>query len=302
MSPGAIVQRSPMPVAASASTSARRPAMTTVAPAACSSSAARRPRFVPPPVTSTTRPSSSPAAKISLAFVTAGAIYTRRMPRRLIGVALVAVGGLLLLDAILTLTWREPVSWLASRGDQPRLDARLRVVDRRLTRALDGRMAQLDARRRMALAARTLERASGDGDPLGRISIPAIGARFVVVQGTAPADLRGGPGHYRPTALPGERGTVGLAGHRTTHQQPFRSIDALKPGDRIVMTMPYGRFAYRVTGSRVVAPSAVGVLARPAAGGAERLVLTACHPLYSAAQRLVVSGTLVDAQPLGAAA
>ena len=66
------------------------------------------------------------------------------------------------------------------------------------------------------------------------------------------------------------------------------------------MTMPYGRFTYRVSGTRIVAPSAVNVLARPR--GTERIVLTACHPLYSAAKRIVVFGRLATAQPRGVAA
>jgi sortase A len=70
-------------------------------------------------------------------------------------------------------------------------------------------------------------------------------------------------------------------------------------GDRVIVAMPYGRFTYVVTGSRVVAPSQVAVLAR--AAGAERLVLTACHPLFSAAQRLVVTARLQRATPRGIA-
>lgn len=217
--------------------------------------------------------------------------------RRAAGTTLALIGALLLLDVALTLVWREPVTWLMDRGEQPRLERRLTALDRTFAPALP---AQATAAPRMALAADALSRRLRPGDPLGRIDIPRIGARFVVVQGTDGADLRAGPGHYPATALPGQRGTVGLAGHRTTHLQPFRSIDALHPGDRIVMTMPYGRFTYRVSGTRIVAPSAVNVLARPR--GIERIVLTACHPLYSAAQRIVVIGRLARAQPLGVAA
>ena len=141
-------------------------------------------------------------------------------------------------------------------------------------------------------AAQTLRAITPTGDPLGRISIPRLRASFVFVQGTDSAALRGGPGHYMPTALPGEHGTVGLAGHRTTYLQPFRHIDRLRAGDRITLTMPYGRFSYVVSGSRVVAPSELSVLARTP--GVDRLVLTACHPLFSAAQRLVVTARLAS--------
>ena len=83
------------------------------------------------------------------------------------------------------------------------------------------------------------------GEPIGRIEIPAIGADFVVVQGTDSATLRKGPGHYPSTTVPrGCGGTVAIAGHRTTYLAPFRNVDDLKHGDRIVLTMPYGRFTY----------------------------------------------------------
>jgi sortase A len=221
--------------------------------------------------------------------------------RRVLGTALAALGALLLLDVALTLAWREPVTWLLDRGGQPRLERRLATLDARFGATMARDLpARLSAGARMDAAAHALARRSRPGDPLGRLSIPAIGVRFVVVQGTGSGDLRFGPGHYQATALPGEQGVFGLAGHRTTHLQPFRSIDALRPGDRIVMTMPYGRFIYRVEGTRIVAPSDVAVLTRTGSG--QRIVLTACHPLFSAAQRIVVSGRLVRASALGPAA
>jgi len=85
--------------------------------------------------------------------------------------------------------------------------------------------------------------------------------------------------------MPGKGGTVGVAGHRTTYLAPFRKIDKLVRGDRIVLEMPYGEFGYRVEKTRIVSPTATEVKRRV---GYERLVLTACHPLYSAAQRIVV--------------
>ena len=67
-----------------------------------------------------------------------------------------------------------------------------------------------------------------------------------MVEGTDLESLRKGPGHYPETPLPGERGTSAIAGHRTTYGAPFRHIDELDPGDRIVIDMPDGRFVYRV--------------------------------------------------------
>ena len=124
------------------------------------------------------------------------------------------------------------------------------------------------------------------------------GAEYTVVEGTDETSLEAGPGHYPSTALPGLGQTVAIAGHRTTYLAPFRHIDALRPGDRIIVTMPYGRFAYSVQFTRIVAPTAWWVTRSV---GYDRLVLSACNPLYSAAQRIVVFARLVQTVPLGAA-
>jgi LPXTG-site transpeptidase (sortase) family protein len=89
---------------------------------------------------------------------------------------------------------------------------------------------------------------------------------------------------WRPHAS-GERGTVAIAGHRTTYGAPLRHIDRLRRGDRIAVTMPYRAFRYAVEGTRIVAPGEVSVRC---AVGHRRLVLSACHPLFSAARRIVV--------------
>jgi sortase A len=114
-------------------------------------------------------------------------------------------------------------------------------------------------------------------------------AKFVFVSGTGNKSLKKAPGHYAGTALPGERGTVGIAGHRTTYLAPFRKMNRMRRGDRIKLTLPYGGFAYRVVGMRVVSPSNTSVL-KPARRN--RLVLTTCTPLHSAKRRLVVTAAL----------
>jgi LPXTG-site transpeptidase (sortase) family protein len=128
--------------------------------------------------------------------------------------------------------------------------------------------------------------------------IPRIGANFVVVAGTSTASLKKGPGLYSGTSVPGLSGTVGIAGHRTTYLAPFRRINELTPGDLITLAMPYGDFTYTVTGQKIVAPNNVAVL-RPT--GYDQLVLTACNPLYSSAQRLAVFARLTSTVPTGLA-
>ena len=113
--------------------------------------------------------------------------------------------------------------------------------------------------------------------------------RTVFVEGTRKSDLARGPGHYRITALPGLGGVVAVAGHRTTYRQPFRHIDRLQPGDSIVLELPYGTFRYVVYAQRIVDDRDWSILRqRPF----EKLVLSACHPLHSASQRIVVFARL----------
>ena len=63
--------------------------------------------------------------------------------------------------------------------------------------------------------------------------------------------------------------------------------------------MPYGRFTYRVQRTRIVEPTAIEVT-DPV--GYDRLVLSACHPLYSAAQRIIVFARLEKSEARGPAA
>ena len=222
-----------------------------------------------------------------------------RRALRALSTVLIVAGALLLADAALTLLWQEPVSAVYGRIQQDKLEGKLKDLEKAPIAAVDQRaLRRLDASRRLAFAARSLKRRSQEGDPLGRIRIPEIGVSDVFVEGTNAPDLRRGPGHYPATPLPGQRGTVAIAGHRTTYGAPFHDVDKLRRGDRIELDMPYGRFTYRVERLKIVEPTAVDVT-DPV--GYDRLVLSACHPLYSAAQRIIVFARLERAEAKGAA-
>ncbi len=92
--------------------------------------------------------------------------------------------------------------------------------------------------------------------------------------------------------------TVGIAGHRTTYLAPFRFINDLHRGDRIYVTMPYGKFTYVVQKQQIVQPTDVWVVNNV---GYDRLVLSACNPIYSASQRIIVFAKLHSVTPLGPA-
>lgn len=139
-----------------------------------------------------------------------------------------------------------------------------------------------------------------EGDAIGRIEIPKMHLDKIVVQGVGTADLERGPGHYPQTPLPGQAGNAAIAGHRTTYGAPFFNIDKLEPGDTIVITTVQGRYTYKVTGTKIVAPSDVSVLdphRAPDGSLLNELTLTACHPKWSATKRIIVSAVLVG-QPV----
>jgi sortase A len=129
-----------------------------------------------------------------------------------------------------------------------------------------------------------------EGGAVAQIRIPDIGVDKIVVQGVSLDDLKRGPGHYPDTPLPGQSGNAAIAGHRTTYGAPFNRIDELQPGAQILVTTQQGAFEYRVTQQQIVSPSQVEVLNN---FGDNRLTLTACHPKYSASQRIVVTAALV---------
>lgn len=219
---------------------------------------------------------------------------------RAFSTVLIVAGLLLLADAGITLAWQEPVSALMARIQQDKLSGQLEEIEQAPPTPVQRRaLAALPSqRRRVAFLAREARSSAQEGEPIGRIEIPEIGADFVVVQGTDAATLHKGPGHYPDTTFPGLPGTVGIAGHRTTYGAPFRKVDELERGDSIVLSMPYGRFTYAVQGTKIVPPSAVWVTRDV---GYDRLVLSACHPLYSAAERIIVFARLERMQSRGAA-
>jgi len=194
-----------------------------------------------------------------------------RVVLRFVASVMMVSGILLISDAVVTLAWQEPVSAYFSERQQVKLEKALIDPPARVVRKQPLR-----------------------GDAIGKIAIPSIGVSEYVVEGTDADNLRKGPGHYPDTPLPGQKGTSAIAGHRTTYGAPFRKLNELERNDRIVLEMPYGTFVYRVDKTQVVDDSALWVT-RPV--GHPQLVLTACHPLYSAAQRIVAFARLTERRP-----
>jgi sortase A len=209
---------------------------------------------------------------------------------------LITSGILMLADAGLTLAWQEPVSSFFASQEQSRLGRELDVDARGVVANEKLQVAAIrSTRRRLARLGQLERQRAKTGKAIGRIKLPTLGRKYVVVQGTDLDTLRKGPGHYPGTRFPGEPGTVAIAGHRTTYLAPFRTIDQLKRGDHIVLAMPYGSFTYAVEKTQVVSPNATWITRR--VPGEDRLVLSACHPLYSASHRIVAFARLIAERP-----
>jgi sortase A len=181
---------------------------------------------------------------------------------RFVAAVMMVSGVLLITVAVVTLAWQEPVSAFVAERQQSQLKDQFYDPPRRV-----------------------VEEKPLPGDAIARIEIPSIEVSDFVVEGTDTTNLRKGPGHYPETPLPGQPGTTAIAGHRTTYGAPFRDIDDLERGQRILLDLPRGRYVYRVEETRIVDDQDLSVL-EPV--GYKRLLLSACHPLYSAAERVIV--------------
>jgi sortase A len=230
--------------------------------------------------------------------------------RRRLGVVLAAFGILVAAYAVTVVLWHDPATDLYARWKQHQLTEQLDesfaeqepIVTPQIAVDAEGdeptEAERIDAEKlAVARAANDMHRKLKMGRALGRLTIPRLGLKTVFVHGTRwREDLSQGPGHYPQTSLPGVGRTMAIAGHRTTFGAPFRHIDSLRQGDRIIVAMPYATFHYKVFKHRIVESDDWSIIRDR---GFDTLVLSACHPLYSAAKRWIVFARLVRVDPAG---
>jgi sortase A len=143
-------------------------------------------------------------------------------------------------------------------------------------------------------AASIPRRSLAPGETVGRIEIPRLRVSAIIKAGSDARTLQLAVGHIPGTALPGEGGNMGLAGHRDTF---FRRLKDIQADDEIRVTTPAGVYTYRVERTDVVQPEDVWVLdatEHPA------LTLVTCYPFSyvgSAPQRFIVRAQLEPGQP-----
>lgn len=124
---------------------------------------------------------------------------------------------------------------------------------------------------------------------LTKLSIPRIGLRAVVMEGTSSHSLLLGPGHMTGSAFPGTLGNAVIAGHRDTF---FRRIHTLKNGDDVYILRRGKPFHYIVVRRKIVQPTDLSVL-RSSKNG--QLTLITCYPPHAigpAPQRLIIVARL----------
>jgi sortase A len=166
-------------------------------------------------------------------------------------------------------------------------------------RELDAILQSAPAPKADADAATTVPRRPepAPGSPIGRIEIPRLGVSSIVRAGSDARTLQLAVGHIPGTALPGEPGNMGLAGHRDTF---FRRLRDIRTEDLIRVVTADGSFLYRVQRTNIVQPTDVWVL-DPTTDST--LTLVTCYPfsyIGSAPQRFIVRATLES--PVQAAA
>jgi sortase A len=231
-----------------------------------------------------------------------------RRTLRWLGAVLIASGAALVIWTATVMLWEDPVTNLYTSYRQHSLaDAFEERVDSwRLRPSVTGTAADTESPRpgavrttptepgppprplkpgELRLAAAAYHREAAEGSAIARVTIPRLGLRVIVVNGTSSDDLRAGPGRHLQTAMPGEGRLVYIAGHRTTFGAPFARIDRMQPGDEVRVEVPYATLTYRVTGHTIVDDNDLSVLAP---GSSERLALQACHPRFFASQRYIV--------------
>jgi sortase A len=203
--------------------------------------------------------------------------------RRLRG-RLLAVERVLLASAVVALGWYAAVSVVA------RLD---QVSQNRALESLRGQPESARPGDTMRTSAPARPAPPPPRALVGRLEVPRLGMTSIVREGVDGGTLRRAVGHVPETALPGQPGNAALAGHRDTF---FRPLKHIRKDDRIRVTTPDGVHEYRVTGTRVVAPTDVSVLAPTAE---PTLTLVTCYPFSfvgNAPNRFVVLAARIGGQ------
>lgn len=222
---------------------------------------------------------------------------------RLTGTLMIVLGVLAVAWVVVVWQWQDPFTALYTKYEQHKLASKFahRFADYRppasvrpVTTLPDGTVPVAAERKHVAAVAAAYRRSLHEGEPVGRLIVPRLGLRSIVVNGTSHDDLTKGPGRELHTYMPGQNELIYIAGHRTTYLAPFAHIDSLRAGDPITFVLPYATFHYEVTGHEIVPADDLAVLR---SHHKELLTLQACHPRFFATHRYLAFAKLVSVDP-----
>lgn len=206
------------------------------------------------------------------------------------GILLAVAGALVLLWALAVWRWQDPITLVLNHRAQSELSSAYAVRVEREQPLPRARPLAKAAPSQAKLAAVYRKRTEA-GEPIGRLTVPRMDLRVMVVYGTDTETLKKGPGLHPSTGFPGQNFLTYVAGHRTTYGAPFSDIDKLRPGDKITFEVPYGTYRYEVVGHQIVRDDQIEVLK---GRGREELALQACWPRFFASHRYIAYAKLVS--------
>ncbi|WP_329315392.1 class E sortase [Streptomyces sp. NBC_01262] len=147
------------------------------------------------------------------------------------------------------------------------------------------------------------------GQGFAIIYLPKLDVKAPIAEGVSKSKVldKGMVGHYsgaQETAMPWDtKGNFALAAHRNTHGEPFRYINKLVKGDKIVVETESEYYTYEVTSSLASTPPSNTSVIKPIPTGSgfttagRYITLTTCTPEFTSKYRLIVWGKMVDERP-----
>jgi sortase A len=220
-----------------------------------------------------------------------------RRALRVLSYVLLGLGVLAFVWVFVIWKWSDPVTALYTRYEQHQLKTQYVHVREKVVKSLPVIAPTVPIRvekHQLALVANRYRADAKTGTAMGRIEVPRLHLNMILLNGTDEGSLKRGPGRDARTYMPGQGQLVYIAGHRTTYLAPFSHIDEMRNGDLITLSVPYGKFTYRVYTHVIVAATD---LARLKTFGKDVVVLQACHPRFFATHRYLVYGRLVHVTP-----
>lgn len=150
-----------------------------------------------------------------------------------------------------------------------------------------------------------------DGERFGIMYIPKLDVKAPIAEGIDKHNVldHGMVGHYDKnsgikTAMPWDKkGNFAVAAHRNTHGEPFRYINKLTKGDKIVVETQSSYYTYEMesilpqtspSNTSVIGPVPPG---SGFTGPGRYITLTTCTPEFTSTFRMIVWGKMVDERP-----